>query len=739
MNLRKKTALLILVFIAVVVVPFYYVSSTIFQRGFNSLEVAEIRENVRHAQQTVADLLDEMDRTAVDWASWDDTYAFMEDLNHDYIDSNLSGDTLPAIRMNMIAFVRPSGELLYGQGFDLASKKSRPIPGDFGDRLSALPPLLRVGSASNGVKGILQLAEGPMLLAARPILTTENTGPSRGTLVFGRFLTNPEIQKISRFVEGSLEIRRFDDPSGAHVHGPELLADEKAVVVRVLNERQIEGCAVLRDIAGQPALVVRVEMRRSIHARALETLRLDVMFLLTMGLVIGLLLYLLVSKVLLSRVFRTTEQIGVIGVKGFADARLTVEGHDEFSELTIEINRMLDALRQSDEALRVSEQRLRNALDATNEGLWEWNVKTGVGYFSPRYCTMLGYEPGELPEDFTTWTDLLHPDDRASILSMIQEQLRQKVVDYRAEFRMKHKTGRWCWIRSHGKVIEWDPDGNAVRMVGTHIDITEKKQAGDEVRRLNEQLEQRVQKRTAQLEAANRQLESFNYSVSHDLRAPLRAIDGFTQMVIEECQGTLPEEAGQNLARIRAAAQRMARLIDSMLMLSRLSRREPCHVPVDLSGLARTILRDTQKKDPGRDVSIVIADDMMALGDPDLLRIVLENLFQNAWKFTSKRKGAMIEFGMQDAERKPDGVESDLRMPKSQTGRKVFFVRDNGSGFDMAYADKLFGVFQRLHSTAEFEGTGIGLATVQKIIHLHGGEIWADGAVGKGATFYFTI
>ncbi|HET6896563.1 MAG TPA: ATP-binding protein, partial [Candidatus Baltobacteraceae bacterium] len=228
----------------------------------------------------------------------------------------------------------------------------------------------------------------------------------------------------------------------------------------------------------------------------------------------------------------------------------------------------------------------------------------------------------------------------------------------------------------------------------------------------------RVTERTMQLELANKELESFAYSVSHDLRAPLRAIDGFSQ-ALEEDYGTLLDGAGTSyLGRVRAAARRMGDLIDALLKLARVARHAITPVPVDLSRVAESIAADLQSVEPERTVELRIAPGLRALGEPLLLRAVLENLMGNAWKFTRKTPEAVIEFGLEGQE---------------------YYVRDNGAGFDMAYANKLFGAFQRLHSADEYEGTGIGLATVARIIHRHGGEIRALGSVGAGATFWFTL
>lgn len=249
-------------------------------------------------------------------------------------------------------------------------------------------------------------------------------------------------------------------------------------------------------------------------------------------------------------------------------------------------------------------------------------------------------------------------------------------------------------------------------------DVTQRKRMEEDVQKLNEDLKQRA----AQLEAANKELEAFSYSVSHDLRAPLRSIDGFSHALLEDYSEQLPDEGRSYLERVRAAAQRMAVLIDDLLNLSRITRTQLQPKFINLSKLVEDIAQSLRESQPGRQVTLAVTPDLMAEGDPHLMRIVLENLLNNAWKFTSRQEQPMIEFGQ-----------------KTHVKERTFYVRDNGVGFDMAYADKLFGVFQRLHSISEFPGTGVGLATVQRIIAIHGGRIWAESAEGKGATFYFTL
>jgi light-regulated signal transduction histidine kinase (bacteriophytochrome) len=248
--------------------------------------------------------------------------------------------------------------------------------------------------------------------------------------------------------------------------------------------------------------------------------------------------------------------------------------------------------------------------------------------------------------------------------------------------------------------------------------------AAAEIHQLNTELERRVSERTAQLATANKELEAFAYSVSHDLRAPLRGIDGFSQALLEDCGPQLDRVGMSHLQRIRAASQHMGQLIDDLLRLARITRAEMKCSPTDLSALAQTLAENLNTLAPERRVAWVIAPGLTATADAHLIRVLLDNLFSNAWKFTSKHPQARIEFGATEV-----------------AGEKapVFFVRDDGAGFDMTYADKLFGAFQRLHGMGEFPGTGIGLATCQRVVHRHGGRIWGQAAVEQGATFFFTL
>lgn len=492
------------------------------------------------------------------------------------------------------------------------------------------------------------------------------------------------------------------------------------------------------------------------------------------------------------------------------------------------------------EQTRLELKLLEQILDVILAGYWDWDIPNHQEYLSPGFKRMFGYADHELPNTPESWQKLLLLEDLPEVLDCFERHVQSRgAVPYHNEVRYRHKDGSTIWVICSGKVIEWDQDGNPLRMIGCHIDITARKRVenqlqksdahlraaqrigklgswefdlvtgkitwSDEVFRIfgldpaagpptydellqlyppedreyherivrtgietgepydlscranrpdgslvyiqargepvfdetgelvqligtilditeQKEAEAKLRRTTAQLAASNRELEAFAYSVSHDLRSPLRAIDGFSQALLEDYGDLFDAEGQDYFERIRHNIRRMGNLIDDLLGLSRVSRFEMRIRSVNLSQLVAQQITDLQVADPDRQVEVVIAPDVIVAADATLMQVVIGNLVQNAWKFTSHHTTARIEFGVQQ-----------------QADQPVYFVRDDGAGFDMAYANMLFGVFQRLHNTDEFPGTGIGLATVQRAIHRHGGQVWAEAAVEAGATIYFTL
>ena len=376
--------------------------------------------------------------------------------------------------------------------------------------------------------------------------------------------------------------------------------------------------------------------------------------------------------------------------------------------------------RKAEEALRSSELDFRASFYSSAVG--QAQVAPDTGRYlrvNQKFCEITGYAEEELLR--MTFRDLTHPEDRENDGLAHERMIHGESAEVNREKRYLRKDGRTVWIQINASVIR-DTAGRPMRTLAIILDISGRKRVEEEIQKLNANLEQRVAERTAQLEAANKELEAFSYSVSHDLRAPLRAVDGFSQAVLEDYASQLPEDGARYLRRIRAAAQTMGTLIDDLLTLSRLSRAPLNKRKVDTNGLARDVMDELLSLPGARPVEARFEDLPPCLGDPALLKQVWINLLSNALKYTLKKEFPVVEIG---CERQPEG--------------NVYFVRDNGAGFDMRYANKLFGVFQRLHRAEDYEGTGVGLAIVHRIVHRHGGRIWAEAEVDRGATFYFTL
>jgi PAS domain S-box-containing protein len=395
--------------------------------------------------------------------------------------------------------------------------------------------------------------------------------------------------------------------------------------------------------------------------------------------------------------------------------RVTLGGEDSL----IIVARDISDRKRVEQALANSEARFRLATEASNDGLWDWDIPNDSAYFSPAYLRMLGYGPDELPMTGQTWLSLIHPDDRQRALAANQACIDNERESFAVEFRMKAKDGSWKWILGRGQAFWRGEDGRALRMIGTHVDITERKDA--EIR--NNAANIKLAEQARQLEHSNAALEQFAYVASHDLREPLRMISSYIALLARRYGASLDSDGREFLEFARDGAQRMDRMVLDLLEYSRVGRIGAPLAPVALTEVVGTAIGNLRLTIEDNAADIAVPDDLPTLnGSRDELVRLFQNLVGNALKYRHSERAPRIALGVE-----------------AGAGEWVFSVADNGIGIGAQYFDRIFDIFQRLHTRDQYDGTGIGLAICRKIVEHHGGRIWVESTLGEGATFLFTL
>ncbi|MBU0622321.1 MAG: PAS domain S-box protein [Gammaproteobacteria bacterium] len=422
----------------------------------------------------------------------------------------------------------------------------------------------------------------------------------------------------------------------------------------------------------------------------------------------------------------STNTFGILTIYSSAPHAFTPEEKRLLEELAGDLAFGIMVLRarierkRAEESLRLMNERYALSTRAGRLGVWDWDLQKNELVWDDRMYELYGVKREEFSGAYEAWLQGIHPDDRVPS-DEISKQAQSGEREYDTEFRVVWPDGSIHYLKAYGQFVR-DAEGKPLRMTGVNFDITGLKEAENKVNELNRDLEKRVNERTAQLEEANKELEAFSYSVSHDLRTPLRAIDGFSHILLEDYSDKLDDEGKRLLNVVRDNTCRMGQLIDDILKFSRAGRLELNFSEIDMEHLAHFVFEELQPSVTNSKLQMEIEHLPPARGDSAMMRQVFVNLLSNAIKFSRNNAIPKIQVGVT--------VKDD---------ETIYYVKDNGAGFDMQYSDKLFGVFQRLHSMNEFEGTGIGLAIVKRIIARHGGRVWAEGKVGEGATFYFSL
>lgn len=483
--------------------------------------------------------------------------------------------------------------------------------------------------------------------------------------------------------------------------------------------RNSAGRALIGHAPVQPGydFIVRVDLEQSVATRIADSrglLQRQAATILVLAILVWAVLHLLWFR----RSRALTATVAAIG-SGRLETRSGLSGRDEIGYIGAAVDRMAEEL----QARRADEARLSELINRSPVVAVEW--RNGPGWpveFVSENVVRWGYARHQFMRGEIAFADLIHADDRSRIEAEVAHHLARGPDDYRQEYRLRTAGGNWIWVDDR-TWLSRDDAGQVTRIHGVLLDITRQKHAEDELRVLNSELEQRVTQRTRDLEAANRELESFSYSVSHDLKAPLRGIDGYSQLLLNEYGERFDEEGRHFIANIRSGVRQMHQLIEDMLAYSRMERRALELRPVDLAVLVNAVTQGGKPKD--KDGQVTVEQHVPPIeihADREGLTLVLRNLLENAVKFSRKDIGARIELGARE-----DG------------GRVLLWVRDNGIGFDMKYHDRIFDIFQRLHRAENYPGTGIGLALVKKAVQRMGGRVWAESAPGEGATFYLDL
>jgi PAS domain S-box-containing protein len=712
-GLRFKVLSAIAATFLVLFVSQFTAARIILLNSYTRLSQERARSNATQVQNALSQRISELDTLTSDWAEWDDTYQFVEDGNQAFIVSNLVDDSFLDFRLNVLLIINRSGQIVYGQGFDWQNQHQRELPPDLVALISQKQSPLLNDSTNKAIKGIVLLTEGPMLVSARSILTSEGKGPLRGTLIMGRFLDRTEIEILSNITQVPIESYLYQDPQlPADIELVKTqLSKNLPIAVRTVDNNAIASYLLLDDIAGKPILIWRTKIDSNIYSQAQTTYFYYFWTTLAIGLVFCGLSWLLLEKLILSRLGKLTQDVSLIGSSNNLSLRVFLPGRDELSGLANTLNLVLEKLQQSQQALQESEERYSLAVTAANDGVWDWNLLTYDIYLSPRWKAIIGYEDNEIENDLDEWFKRIHPEDVEPLKWGLQIHLESQTPYLQYEYQMQHKDGTYRWVLCRGLAVR-DENGNPYRIAGSLSDITERKLA-----------ETSLAQRTVELARSNAELEQFAYVASHDLQEPLRKIEAFGDRLKVKCAYQLSEQGQDYLTRMQKSAQRMRTLIEDLLTFSRITTKATPFVAVNLNEVISDVISDLEVRIQKTNGRIEVSELPTIKADPLQTSQLFQNLLGNALKFHRPEEPPVIKV----------------------TGKKLadeqyqISVTDNGIGFEEQYCDRIFQVFQRLHGRSEYEGTGIGLAVCAKIVARHGGLIAANSTPGRGATFIITL
>ena len=758
MTLRNRTLVGIGLTVALLIAGLYVVSRIIVLDGFAKLEEENVQQNLEHVLTTVRDDINTLDALAFDWAAWDDSYEFIEDVNQDYIDSNLVDETFPNARLNFILYVNTDGALVYGKGYDLQSEEPIPIPESLLEHVTGDAPLARHTETDSAVNGLLILEGEPLLVASRPILTSEEEGPIRGALIMARYLDDAEIDLLA-------ESTLIPFTSALFEKVPEILRKplpaEGAMLVRRLDADTVAGYTRLDDIYGKPALVLEIQMARDIYQQGERSVSYFMLSLLGAGLIFGLVALLILERPLLARLTSLNTDVERIGATGDLSKRVPTSGKDELSSLARSINSMLARL----EAAQIEHERAEITLrqhaftlaqlnqlgQQLTASLNQYQIVEQLSHIVTEViavegvsvwllgeeqkdelvcwaaCNQLGVEPDQSPVGLHVRADqgvvgwVMQHKERVIISDAASDDRFFSGVDEQTRFQTHSLLAVPLQVR--GSIIGVLEMVNKVVGPFTEDDLnlTEALAASVAIAIDNARLISELRQYTVELERQNAELDAFAHTVAHDLKNPLGALTAFSTMLETEGSQMTPKELLQDMHVITKNAQRTANIIDELLLLASVRKQEEIECrPLDMAPIVYEATERLHSMIAEHQGKVSMSDEWpVAVGYGPWVQEVWVNYVSNALKYGGR----------------PPRVELGAT---PQNGVVRFWVSDNGAGLTAEEQERLFTEFTRLHQVRA-EGYGLGLSIVRRIIEKLGGDVGVESEIGKGSIFYFTL
>ncbi len=724
MSLKAKFFIIVGVVLITALGLTYTASRLIFMRGLEEIEEVNTSKQVEQALGALSYLISNLEADTADWAAWDDTYAFIEDGNEEYIKSNLGDETLVVLKLDMMLFINSSGDVVFSKAIDLEAEEEVQIPHDLLTYLSDDSPILSRPGTLSYISGIISLKQGPILFASQPILTSEDEGPARGTLVFARYLnaeTINELTQVTLFPITVNSLNNLEYPDFAEALA--VITKDKPIFVKPLDEQRIGGYTLLKDYFGRPAFILRVEVPRDTYQLGQSVTGYYILSVLGVGVLVIAITWLFIQARVLSRINRLTQGINHIAETGDTSTRIQMKGGDEVSLVAGMINGMLGALEEAGSEIRNSERRYRLLAENVTDVIWTMDNNLKLTYVSPSVINLMGYTAEEavaltLEESMDTATLEAAKKAFSEEATNINLPQSERHAPSTYEIQLKRKDGSMVWTEIRMSAMH-NPDGEAIGFVGIARDITERKQAADELqlryeqeKALRQQLEEEISKRI-----------EFTRALVHELKTPITPVLAATELLLDEVKN---EHSIRLVSSIDRSASNLNRRIDELLDLAkgetdmiRLNLEE-INMATMLQDIANEMIpvaisnRQTMTFDIPSSLPTIVAD-------RERVQQIVMNLLNNASKFT------------------PEEGEITLTA-KGEENNIVVEIKDTGRGISKEDQKRLFEpYFRRVDDRERLSGLGLGLALSKRFVELHGGQIWVKSRKGRGSTFGFSL